>query len=92
MEKLTIQERKDEFCRICYNMLVNESITDFLEYWTEHSINGKKMRFEKEKVFDIKRRWGTWVKNNKKWNKIVNGNENYPLLNAINQLYADSNQ
>lgn len=86
MEKLTIKERKNEFCQICYDILGNESIIDFLEYWTEHSLNGKKMRFEKEKVFDVKRRWSTWKKNNQKWNKKPESN--YPLINAINQMYA----
>ena len=34
----------------------------FADYWTESS--GNKMRFEKEKVFDIGRRLGRWSKNN----------------------------
>ncbi len=34
----------------------------FADYWTESS--GNKMRFEKEKVFDIARRLGRWSKNN----------------------------
>lgn len=33
----------------------------FFEYWSEHSENGKKMRFEKETVFDISRRLATWA-------------------------------
>ena len=36
----------------------------FSEYWTEKSPRGKKMRFEKEKVFDVSRRLGTWSANN----------------------------
>jgi len=35
---------------------------DFGQYWTEAS--GNKMRFEKEKVFDIGRRLARWKKNN----------------------------
>jgi hypothetical protein len=34
----------------------------FADYWTESS--GNKMRFEKEKVFDIARRLARWSKNN----------------------------
>lgn len=45
----------------------NDVKKDFIEYWTESSLNGKKMRFEKEKVFDVSRRWNTWIKNNKNW-------------------------
>lgn len=37
---------------------------DFLDYWTEKSINGRKERWQFEKVFDIKRRFRTWVNNN----------------------------
>lgn len=40
----------------------------FCNYWTEHNEGGKKMRFEMQKVFDIKRRMTTWVNNNKKFN------------------------
>lgn len=39
-----------------------DTVRDFYDYWSEHSENGKKMRFEKEKVFDIKRRLVTWKK------------------------------
>lgn len=39
-----------------------EMINDFCDYWTESS-NGKKMRFEYEKTFDIKRRLARWHKN-----------------------------
>jgi hypothetical protein len=36
----------------------------FYSYWTEMSPGGKKMRFEKEKVFDVQRRLNTWNSNN----------------------------
>ena len=42
-----------------------EMLIDFLNYWSEISINGKKMRFEKEKVFDVKLRLARWHKNSK---------------------------
>ena len=43
------------------------SLREFFDYWTEHGDNDKKMRFEKEKSFGIKRRLATWKKNSKKW-------------------------
>lgn len=43
-----------------------ETVREFYEYWTEHSPKGRKMRFEKETVFDIKRRLVTWKNNEKK--------------------------
>lgn len=39
-------------------------IREFFDYWTEHNENGKKMRFEKEKTFEISRRLARWKKNN----------------------------
>lgn len=41
----------------------SEMIADFCQYWTEKSPNGKKMRFEFEKTFDIGRRLARWHKN-----------------------------
>ena len=48
-------------------------LNEFFAYWTEKSENGKKMRFEFEKVFDVKRRLVTWNKRNK---NINNGKQN----------------
>lgn len=36
----------------------------FIEYWTEHGENDRKMRFEKETAFDIKKRLLRWKNNN----------------------------
>ena len=44
-------------------------IREFFDYWTEHNENGKKMRFEKEKTFEISRRLARWSKNNSINNK-----------------------
>ena len=35
----------------------------FVDYWCEKSVNGKKMRWQKEKAFDIDKRLVTWSKN-----------------------------
>ena len=40
-----------------------EMLNDFYQYWTEHSPNAKKMRFEKETAWGIERRLITWHKN-----------------------------
>ena len=44
-------------------------IREFFDYWTEHNENGRKMRFEKEKTFEISRRLARWSKNNNNNNK-----------------------
>ena len=40
---------------------------DFLDYWMETNPNGKKERWQMEKVFDIKRRFRTWLRNYNNW-------------------------
>ena len=42
-------------------------LENFCNYWTESNVNGKKMRFEKESIFDLPRRLSTWIKNSEKW-------------------------
>ena len=44
-------------------------INKFIAYWCEKSPRGRKMRFEKEKTFDPKRRLVTWFDNVQKWGK-----------------------
>ena len=70
-ESKTIEERREIF-----NDSILEFINDypslmlgeFFHYWSEHSATAKKMRFEKEKVFDIKKRLERWNKNQKTFN------------------------
>lgn len=65
-----INERKQEFKHRCWDAFNQElsipTIKEFFEYWSESSNDGKKMRFEKETVFDLKRRMDTWLRNSKK--------------------------
>jgi len=44
-------------------------IVDFIGYWTESDLKGKKMRFQDEKFFDVNRRFSTFEKNKKAWQK-----------------------
>jgi hypothetical protein len=46
---------------------IKDEIRKFTEYWTELNSTGTKQRWEKEKVFEIKRRLTTWLNNNNKW-------------------------
>lgn len=41
-----------------------EMLRDFFDYWIEKNKDGRKMRFEMQKVFDVNRRLKTWSKNN----------------------------
>lgn len=71
-----IKERKQDFKLKVWEtfnkQLSVQTIKEFFEYWSESSSDGKKMRYEKEPVFDINRRMDTWLKNSKK-TMITNG-------------------
>lgn len=78
---------KDEFKEKANFELLGEPeslISEFIEYWTETSLNGKKMRFEGEKYFNVKRRFSTWKKNSKNWDKSDISNQ--PLMQLINNI------
>ena len=71
---LTINERKNVFkekLKPFLNTYSKDLLNDFYLYWTEHNPDGEKMRFEMEKVFDVKRRLKTWYKNSLKNNKFT---------------------
>ena len=64
--KKSIEERKEDFTLSLnkyLNILNNQERIKFIDYWTEHAENGKKMRFEKEKVFNLKSRIQRWLNN-----------------------------
>ena len=54
-----ILEWNDIAIQINFNDLDN-----FIDYWTEKSPLGKKMRWQKQKTFDVKRRMLRWQRNN----------------------------
>jgi hypothetical protein len=54
-------------------------LNDFFLYWTEMNKDGKKMRFEMQSVFDIKRRLITWHKNSTK-NNFSKEQKTIPLI------------
>jgi len=47
----------------------DEMLKDFFLYWTEKNRNGKKMRFEMEKTWDLSRRLAKWHSNELKFEK-----------------------
>ena len=53
-------------------------IIEFCDYWFEISHKGKKMRFEKEKTFGVKRRLATWRRHAADWNKSPKNNDTLP--------------
>ncbi len=62
-----IEDRKNKFydsLTIFVSEFPKEMIRDFYNYWSEHGIHDKKMRFEKEKTFGIKQRLTVWLNRN----------------------------
>jgi hypothetical protein len=82
--KKTIEERKTEFKNSLTPFLETYDkslLNDFYGYWTEHGINDKKMKWEKQKSFGISRRLSTWAKNDKRFN-----NDSSKNLTAVEKL------
>lgn len=52
-------------------------IREFFDFWTEHNENGKKMRFEKEKTFEISKRLSRWSKRNS--NNVKSSRSSIPV-------------
>lgn len=44
----------------------------FVSYWTEPTRSGKKLKWELEKTFEVKRRLSKWFENAGKWSKPAN--------------------
>ncbi len=61
----TINQRRENFSKKVheYTEFTEPMRQKFFEYWSESNENGRKMRFEMQKVFDIKRRLNTWKTN-----------------------------
>jgi len=63
----SIEERKSKFY-VSLSLFVNEypkkMLREFYDYWTEHGVKDKKLRFEKEKTFGIEQRLRTWYNRN----------------------------
>ena len=63
----SIEERKSKFyasLSIYVNEYPKKMLREFYDYWTEHGVKDKKMRFEKEKTFGIEQRLRTWYNRN----------------------------
>lgn len=65
----TIENKKANFIKLLIpfkEKYTKDMLNEFYQYWTEESKNGKKLRYDSEKFFDIKRRLITWNKRNNK--------------------------
>ena len=67
-----IKKRKSDFAlrvekEISDMKVAAKDIQDFISYWSEHNTDGRVMRFEKQDIFNVKRRMQTWIKNSLKF-------------------------
>jgi len=73
-----------------YNMTkvdFQEECESFVDYWKEKSPNWKKERWQKEKTFDPKLRFRTWMRNSKKWsNKVIINSVDEERKNKLKEI------
>lgn len=66
--KPIIKDKKVKFENLVFSLNYPTAMSkDFISYWTEKNEGGRKMKFEKQKTFDVKRRLERWQKNEDKW-------------------------
>lgn len=88
----SFEERKEAFKKLIdpfREKYESEMLNDFWRYWTETNPNGKKMRFEMQKVFDVGRRLGTWKRNDEqkfKSNGKSNSESRQQRVNEVAEL------
>lgn len=84
-----IEARKIEFYNsippFLSDQFTKQDAREFYEYWIEHGPRDKKMRFEKEKSFNVDRRIRTWIKNKSKF-QPKNTAETPTKIKKINTL------
>ena len=94
-ENNNIVERENKFRLQSkeFNQYDSKMIDEFCDYWTEQTPSGKKMLYETNRTFDIKRRLQRWNKNN--FNKFNNGkptvNNSKPTTAEVYQLDYEQN-
>jgi len=92
-KKKSIPERKNDFKNLMIpytNSHSRDMLNEFFKYWTEHGVNDRKMRFEKETSFNVERRLGTWIKKEKEFNK--KNNSDVPKKSALELALEVANE
>ena len=85
----TIIDRESEFKNSLQQYLDvygKDMLNNFYLYWTEKKPKGKKMLFEMQKTFDIKRRLERWNKNNFNNNNKTTNDEQQKLNDIANAI------
>ncbi len=77
-EKFIDKVRK-EFKGITINKSQVEELKKFVSYWTEPNKSKTKLRWEMQPTWDMKRRIGTWMRNNDDWGNNNNKTKSITL-------------
>tara|TARA_R110000772_G_scaffold36091_4_gene86591 strand:+ start:358 stop:948 length:591 start_codon:yes stop_codon:yes gene_type:complete len=88
--KDTLEIRKSNFYKYLSESIKDypkDMLREFYEYWSEHGVNDRKMRFEKEKTFGVSRRLKTWFNNS--GDKYVKAGLDPLVIHVQNQLKND---
>ena len=91
-EKNNINSRKTSFANSLkpfVGVYSKEMLNEFYFYWTEHGVNDKKMRFEKQTSFDINLRLLNWNKRSFKKQNQNTGVSIDSIKNKPNLSYAE---
>ena len=78
IKQITIEQRKQEFASSLQPYLEKygkDLLNEFYLYWTEPTLNNKKLKFELEKTFSLDRRLNNWSKNASKFGTALPQNE-----------------
>jgi len=94
-EKNNIITREADFKKSLHPFLEkfgSDILNGFYLYWSEKNPNGKKMKFEMQKTFDISRRLTKWKANDIKFKNDKNGNtEKRVQLSEITNEFREEN-
>lgn len=87
----TIDTRKQEFANSLKPFLGvygKELLNDFYLYWSETTLNNKKMKYELEKTFSLERRLNTWKSRSVVYDKTkqLKSNDELYYENVMKQL------
>lgn len=67
------------------NIYKKPMLREFADFWCEHGVKDRKLRFEKEKTFGLKRRLTTW--HNSKYNNHKNDlSKGDAIINAVERI------
>ena len=61
-------------------------VTEFVQYWTERTQNGKKQKWEMEKTFELSKRLANWFKMGEKFEKNRSPQRHQAYSTPISQL------